>query len=117
MNPPKLVIGKSTFELPNACRNWLGFPARKSPRDPKRYTPSKPSRTSARSLMRFTVPPTFQRCLPRVREYATFAVSRVGTPEGDQSRDVNLRAERFVRPQDGMARGSLKAQIANGFRT
>src|SRR5437660_5446381 len=29
--------------------------------------------------------------------FATFAVSHVGTPEGDQSRDVNLRAERFVR--------------------
>src|SRR5207253_7063332 len=47
---------------------------------------------------------------------ATFAASRIGPPKGDQSSDVNLRAERLIGAQDGMARGGLKAQIANGFR-
>src|SRR6267143_2598538 len=46
---------------------------------------------------------------------ATFAVPRIGPPEGNQSSD-NLRAERLVCAQDGMACGDLKAQIANGFR-
>src|SRR5260370_9262662 len=36
---------KSTFAFPNACRNWLGFPVRKSPTEPKRYTLSKRSGT------------------------------------------------------------------------
>src|SRR2546427_7633233 len=47
--------------------------------------------------------------------FAALGVSCVGTPEGDQSRDVNLRTKRFVCAQDGMARGGLKAQIANRF--
>src|SRR5258705_195162 len=46
----------------------------------------------------------------------TFAVPRIGPPEGDQSSDVNLRAERLIRAQDRVARGGLKPQIANGFR-
>src|SRR5260370_18554896 len=48
--------------------------------------------------------------------FAAFAVSCIGSPAGEQSSDVNLRAERFIRAQDSMARGSLKPQIANGFR-
>src|SRR5216683_6554741 len=47
--------------------------------------------------------------------FAALAVSSVGTPEGDQSSDVNLRTKRFVCAQHGMARGRLKAQIANRF--
>src|SRR6267378_1406795 len=48
--------------------------------------------------------------------FATFAVSRIGPPERDQSSDVNLRTERLIRAQDRMARSGLKPQIANGFR-
>src|SRR5260370_16165988 len=47
---------------------------------------------------------------------AAFAVSPIGPPEGDQASDFNLRAERLIRTKNGMARGSLKPQIANGFR-
>src|SRR6266478_9619620 len=45
--------------------------------------------------------------------FAALAISRVGTPEGNQSSDVNLGAERFVRAQDGMACGNLETQIAH----
>ncbi len=48
--------------------------------------------------------------------FAALAVPRIGPPEGDQSSDVNLWAERLIRAQDCMARGGLKPQIANGFR-
>src|SRR6266446_10972814 len=49
--------------------------------------------------------------------FATCAVSRIGPSEGDDAGDVNLRAERLIRAQDDVSRGSLKAQIADGFRT
>src|SRR6266849_5080909 len=49
--------------------------------------------------------------------FAAHAVPCVGTPEGDQSSDVDLRTERFVCAQDGVARGGLKAQITNRFGT
>src|ERR1700687_4050205 len=49
--------------------------------------------------------------------FATFAVSRIGPPEGEESSDVNFRPEGLIRAQDDVARGSLKAQIANRFRT
>jgi len=45
--------------------------------------------------------------------FAALAVSRVGPPESNQSSDVNLGAKRFVRAQDGMARGGLEPQIAH----
>jgi len=46
--------------------------------------------------------------------FATFAVSRIGPPEGDQSSDVNPWAESsFVRGRHCAC--SLKAQIANCF--
>src|SRR5882724_4638446 len=48
--------------------------------------------------------------------FPSFAVPRIRSREGDQSSDVNLRAERLIRAQDGMARGGLKAHIANSFR-
>src|SRR5207244_4865835 len=48
--------------------------------------------------------------------FATFAISRIGPPKGDQAGDINLRAESFVGSQDGVACGGLKPQIANRFR-
>src|SRR5439155_22724844 len=47
--------------------------------------------------------------------FAALAVSCVRTPEGDQSSDINLRTERFVRAQDSVARGGLEAHIAHSL--
>src|SRR5437016_1623869 len=47
--------------------------------------------------------------------FATFAVSRVGTPEDNQPNYVNLRAKRLVRVQDGMTCGDLEPQIAHSL--
>src|SRR5713226_2029938 len=48
--------------------------------------------------------------------FAALAIPCVRTPEDDQSRNVNFRAGRFVRAEDGAAGGGLEAKIANGLR-
>src|SRR5690349_25126208 len=41
--------------------------------------------------------------------FATFAISSIRPSEGEESSDVNLRAEKLICAQDGMARADLKA--------
>jgi len=61
---------------------------------------------------RFTVPPTFQRCFPRVREYriaglimvfATLAVPRIGPPKVTSPATSISGPKRLIRAQDCMA--------------
>jgi hypothetical protein len=47
--------------------------------------------------------------------FAALDVPGVGTPEGNQSSDVNFRAERLISTQYGTPGGGLNAQIANGL--
>ena len=41
--------------------------------------------------------------------FATFAVPRIGPSKGDESSDINLRADGLIRAQDRMAGCGLKA--------
>src|SRR5260370_28137434 len=44
--------------------------------------------------------------------FAALAISCVGPPKDDESRNINFRAGRFVRAEDGAAGGGLGAEIA-----
>src|SRR5258708_29388917 len=48
--------------------------------------------------------------------FTALAIPGGGMPKDDESRNVNFRAGRLVRAEDGAAGGSLEAKITNGLR-